>query len=76
MSLVKVFSGRKLESSVWEYFIYEEKDDKSRCTCTVRDDKGEQCCFRIAGEYKPIITVLRQNGAGQNGADITAIFRR
>ena len=54
MSLVKVFSGRKLESSVWEYFIYEEKDEKSRCT--VLNDKGEQCCFHIAGEFTPIVT--------------------
>ena len=29
MSLVKILSGRKRESSVWEYFIYEEKDDKA-----------------------------------------------
>jgi len=49
MSLVKLLSGRKRQSVVWEYFVYEEHHDKSRCT--VLNDKGEPCGVRIAGMY-------------------------
>src|SRR5688572_216962 len=28
---IKPSSGRKVESGVWEYFVYDAADDKSRC---------------------------------------------
>jgi hypothetical protein len=48
MSLIKLLSGRKRESVVWEYFSYEQDNDKSRCT--VLNEKGELCNVRIAGK--------------------------
>ena len=47
MSLVKLLSGRKRQSVVWDYFEYEEHHEKSRCI--VLNDKGEPCGVRIAG---------------------------
>ena len=57
MSLTKLFSGRKRESSVWEYFEYVEADNKSRCG--VLNDKGEPCGVRIAGIIGPRILCVQ-----------------
>lgn len=45
-SLVKQFSGRKRSHSVWTYFKYDEKQDKSRCI--VVSSKGSACDVLVA----------------------------
>ena len=37
--MFKPSSGRKVESGVWEHFVYEATDDKSRC-----------CVYTVAGK--------------------------
>jgi hypothetical protein len=45
-SFVKIFSGRKRASQVWQYFNYDEGRRKS--TCILRTEKGTQCGKLIA----------------------------
>jgi hypothetical protein len=47
-TLTQLLSGRKRDSSVWEYFVYDEHSNKSRCT--VLNAKGEECGFQMAGK--------------------------
>lgn len=47
-TLVQLLSGRKKESSVWDYFSYDSTANKSRCT--VPNDIGEPCGFLMAGK--------------------------
>lgn len=46
MSLVKIFSGRKRGSAVWQYFTYD--DSKRRSTCIIAKDNGRQCGMLVA----------------------------
>ena len=47
MSLVKLMSGRKRESSVWDYFVYDKDRNKSKCI--VLKANGDECQLHIAG---------------------------
>jgi len=47
-TLVQLLSGRKKESSVWDYFSHNAITNK--CRCTVLDDKGDECGFEMAGK--------------------------
>jgi hypothetical protein len=38
-NLVRMFSGRKKESSVWRYFSYDDASDRSSCQVKTKDDK-------------------------------------
>ena len=42
MSLSRLLAGRKRDSSVWKFFIYNEKTDKF--TCLVQDKNNEGAC--------------------------------
>ena len=59
MSLIKMFSGRKKECSVWQWFTYDEVHAKSICSALTTDDKacGQKisCCeleFELELELK------------------------
>ena len=44
--MFKPSSGRKVESGVWEYFVYEAAVDKSRCcvrTVAGKDAENHEC---------------------------------
>src|SRR5688572_2748043 len=44
--MFKSSSGRKIESGVWEHFVYEAADDKSRCcvhTVAGKDVENHEC---------------------------------
>ena len=43
--------GRKLESVVWEYFVYDAACDKSRCNVSTRDC-GDDDAVKHAVEWK------------------------
>jgi len=73
-TMFKPGSGRKLESGVWQYFIYETATDKSRCCVnTVAGDDGEkhECGSMLGGKnatnvkshlrskHKDILTTLQ-----------------
>jgi hypothetical protein len=47
-TLVQLLSGRKKESSVWDYFTFDDTANKSRCT--VPTGNGEECGFLMAGK--------------------------
>src|SRR5688572_29415569 len=50
--MFKPSSGRKVESDVWEHFIYEATDDKSRCfvhTIAGKDVENHECGTLIVG---------------------------
>jgi hypothetical protein len=42
-----MFSGRKKDSSVWQWFRYDECDDKSVCLATTKDGKD---CGKVSWE--------------------------
>ena len=51
--MFKPSSGRKVESGVWEYFVYEAADDKSRCcvrTVAGKDAENHECGTLIVGK--------------------------
>lgn len=41
MSLAKLLAGRKRDSCVWNYFVYDEACDKSTCKVNVSVHKGD-----------------------------------
>ena len=46
--LVKLLSGRKRESSVWQHFFFMPHNGKS--VCMIPDAKGVKCCASINGK--------------------------
>ena len=61
---VKIFSGRKRESSVWKYFEYDEKIGKSRCN--VVDIKTRLVCQAELVDKNP--TNLKSHLASNHSA--------
>jgi len=52
-NLVRMFSGRKKDSSVWRYFSYDDESDRSTCQVkTIKDDK--ECGVELAGKIRRI----------------------
>jgi hypothetical protein len=49
-NLVRMFSGRKKESSVWRYFSYDDASDRSRPTCQVKTKDDKECGVKLAGK--------------------------
>jgi hypothetical protein len=47
MSCRKITSGRKKDSSVWQYFTYDAVPNKSKCLV---ESDGTKCNRRIAGK--------------------------
>ena len=47
-SLMQSLTGRKRESSVWQYFQY--LDGKKKSKCLVNDGKEKLCGFEVAGK--------------------------
>lgn len=59
-SLAKSLAGRKRESTVWDYFQYDERTDKSRCLANDERTK-KQCTVTLSGKYSSnLIAHLRQ----------------
>ena len=50
MSLSKLLAGRKRESGVWKWFIYNEQKDKSVCQAAVDVDGTKKCFAALAGK--------------------------
>jgi len=51
--MFKPSSGRKVESGVWEHFVYESADDKSRCCVhpvAGKDVENHECGALIVGK--------------------------
>src|SRR5688572_14449462 len=56
--MFKPSSGRKVESGVWEHFVYEAADDKSRCcahTVAGKDVENQECGTLIVGTEQVLI---------------------
>ena len=56
--MFKPSSGRKVESGVWEHFVYEAADDKSRCcvhTVAGKDVENHECGTLIVGTEQVLI---------------------
>src|SRR5688572_18283361 len=56
--MFKPSSGRKVESGVWENFVYEAADDKSRCcvnTVAGKDVENHECGTLIVGTEQVLI---------------------
>ena len=56
--MFKPSSGRKIESGVWEHFVYKAADDKSRCcvhTVAGKDIENHECGMLIVGTEQVLI---------------------
>src|SRR5688572_5475410 len=56
--MFKPSSGRKVESGVWEHFVYEAADDKRRCcvyTIADKDVENHECDTLIVGTEQVLI---------------------
>jgi hypothetical protein len=48
MNVFKPTSGRKRDSPIWQYFVYDAPTDKSRCSAL--DSNGVQCTRTMSGK--------------------------
>ena len=56
----KIQSGRKRESAVWNYFMYDAVGNRSKCLVTCSDTDDKPCEKQIAGKNSTnLITHLR-----------------
>jgi len=44
LSRIRLLAGRELESEVWQYFIYDDKTNKSSCLVKVGSDVNTKPC--------------------------------
>jgi hypothetical protein len=49
-NLSKTFAGRKRESAVWHWFVYDEKNDKTVCQVQTAKKKDVPCGSKLNGK--------------------------
>jgi hypothetical protein len=47
-NLIRMFSGRKKDATVWQWFAYDEVSAKSTCSAVTKD--GNSCRVKLAGK--------------------------
>ena len=47
-SLAKMLAGRKKDSSVWEFFVYDSSTNKSKCKAM--DSQNKECGIQLSGK--------------------------
>ncbi len=77
-SLIKLFSGRKQTSGVWQYFEYDNEKNKSKCLVNLEgngngiSNSSKICSFPISGKNP---TNLKKHLASQHKATWEALTK-